>query len=157
MIFGGGGHHCGTGLSKISGSLFSRVAGSKIPGNLRILKFPGGSLSSSLCSLLCLQRGALRRRTGPVCYGINVRQSFIPFVLSSFCCLEPRVPIKFIFSGGGMKWKGKRGRTEFSQRPHRENMKGGPGFLCTIFFSSSTSRWPITSDTPRRICQSGRS
>ena len=59
----------------------SRVAGSKIPGNFSILKFPGRFLSFSLSSLLCLQRGALRRRTGPVfylvCYGINVRQAFV--------------------------------------------------------------------------------
>ena len=62
LMFGDGGHHCGTDLSEISGSLFSRAAGSKIPGNFSILKFPGKFLSFSLCSLLCLQRARRAER-----------------------------------------------------------------------------------------------
>ena len=57
LMFADGGHHCGTGLSEVS-----------------------GSLSFSPSFLHCLQRGASRRRTG-------VRQSFyllsFPLVFSS--------------------------------------------------------------------------
>ena len=84
LIFGDGGHHCGTGLSERSVSLPSRAAGSKIPGNFRLLKFPGSLLVFSPASLLCLQRGALRRRTG-------VRQSF---AVSSVSRLTSRKGVK---------------------------------------------------------------
>jgi len=47
FMYPGGGGRSGTGLGEISGSLSSRAAGSKIPGNFSLLKFPGSLLASS--------------------------------------------------------------------------------------------------------------